>query len=185
MNRLHAFVLASLCLASVVCAQTAAPAVDEAALQERGRALAQRRTQLDAEHKDAMRACYQLFDVTSCRNQARERYIEASRALRTEELAQSAQERALRTAQAQQRLAEKQADAPQRVEQAQEAQQQAQERLKNQAQKQADHAARGQKSSAYLDKQAEAERRREELRQRAQTRDKPRAAPLPSPPGAP
>ena len=58
------------------------PAAD--ALTARGAALQSQRDALESRYKQTVRDCYQQFNVTDCRNQARERYIAEHRALREE-----------------------------------------------------------------------------------------------------
>ena len=53
----------------------------EAREQERAR-LDTARQQLETQYNEALKQCYQQFDVTSCRLKARDRRIEANQALR-------------------------------------------------------------------------------------------------------
>lgn len=157
--------------------------LSEAERQAQSAHLAQRRQQLDDAYKQDMKICYQQFDVTSCRNQARERRIQANALLRQEELKFNAAERQIKAAQAQQRIADKTADAQSPDAQAQRAAtvQQAQERAQAHAQKQIDHANQGGNREAYEAKQREAAEHRANVEKKQRERDKPPAAPLPVP----
>ena len=177
-------------VAPVPVAQSAAsspalePAVpSEAQRQAQSQQLLERRKQLDEAYKQDMKICYQQFDVTSCRNEARERRIQANAVLRQEELKFNASERQIKAAEAQRRIAEKNADAQRQDPQAQraEAVQQAQDRAERNAQKQIDHANKGGSREAFEAKQREAAEHRANLEKKRRERDKPPAAPLPVP----
>ena len=160
------------------------PAVpSEAQRQAQSQQLLERRRQLDETYKQDMKICYQQFDVTSCRNEARERRIQANAVLRQEELKFNASERQIKAAEAQRRIAEKNADAQRQDPQAQraEAVQQAQDRAERNAQKQIDHANKGGSREAFEAKQREAAEHRANLEKKRRERDKPAAAPLPVP----
>lgn len=162
-------------------AQTAPPS--EAERQAQSQQLAQRRQQLEDAYKHDMQICYQKFDVISCRNEARERRIQANAVLRQEELKFNASERQIKADEVQRRIAEKNAQA-----QSQDAQderaatvQQKQERAQANAQKQIDHANKGGNREAYEAKQREAAEHRANVEKKNRERDKPPAAPLPVP----
>ena len=168
----------------LACAETP-PAAD--ALAARGAALQSQRDALESRYKQTVRDCYQQFNVTDCRNQARERYIADHRALREQELQHSEQERQARTAAARERLQTKQLDAGDRVREAARASEAAQNRQQEQQRKQADHDATGSRRAETLERQEDARAHRADVERRARERerDKPRAAPLPSPTGTP
>jgi hypothetical protein len=157
--------------------------LSEAERQAQSAHLAQRRQQLDEAYKQDMKICYQQFDVISCRNQARERRIQANALLRQEELKFNAAERQIKAAQAQQRIADKTADAQSLDVQAQRAAtvQQAQERAQANVQKNIDHANQGGNREAYETKQREAAEHRANVEKKRRERDKPPAASLPVP----
>ena len=161
------------------------PAAD--ALAARGAALQSQRDALESRYKQTVRDCYQQFNVTDCRNQARERYLADHKVLRAQELQHSEHERQARTAAAQERLQTKQLDAVDRVREAERASEAAQTRQQEQQRKQSDHAATGSRRAETLERQEEARAHRAEVerRVRERERDKPRAAPLPSPTGTP
>lgn len=189
--------LAALCLmtAGAVCAQpTPEPSHTPAtvvaapeALAARGAELQAQRDALEGSHRQALRDCYQQFNVTACRKQAREAYIVQSRALREQELQHSEQERQRRTAEANARLQSKQDEARDREREAERATEAAQARQDNQQRKLADHAQSANRRQDSLERQEDARAHRAEVerRVRERERDKPRAAPLPSPTGTP
>jgi colicin import membrane protein len=157
--------------------------LSEAERQAHSQHLAQRRQQLDDAYKQDMTACYQKFDVITCRNAARERRIQANALLRQEELKFNAAERQIKAAEAQRRMAEKAADgqSPDALAQRAGAVQQAQKRAQAHAQKQIDHANQGGNRDAYEAKQREAAEHRANVEKKRRERDKPPAAPLPVP----
>lgn len=161
--------------------------VDKVALNERGRALKAERDALEKSYKAQLKQCYQEFNVTSCRNEAREKYVVSNRALQKRENEQSTQERHVQAQEARQRLADRQAEAADRAREAERAQQSSIERAARNAEKQADHVPEASKRSQFEEKQADAQQRREEVARRARERekDKPRAAPLPPVGGKP
>ena len=172
----HALTLASHTEAEV-------PPPSEAERQAQSQQLAQRRQQLDEAYKRDMQICYQKFDVISCRNEARERRIQAHAVLRQDELKFNAAERKIKADEVQHRLAEKNSDAQREDAQAQRAAavQQAKEREDANAQKQIDHANKGGNREAYEAKQREAAEHRANVEKKRRERDKPPAAPLPVP----
>ena len=157
---------------------------DRAALSARGAELKAQRDALERDYKAKLKQCYQEFNVTACRNEARENYTVAHRALRKLEVAQGTQERKIQASDARQRLSERQTEATERAQDAQRAQQAAADRATNNAQKQSDHIPEATKRAQYDQKQREAEQRREDLAKRERQREKPRSAPLPAPGGA-
>jgi colicin import membrane protein len=140
-----------------------------------------RRQRLEAEYSEAMTLCYQKFDVTSCRLDARERRLQAHAALRKDEIAFNAVERRIKADEAERRLAETNALARERAQtQQSDAAQNAKALADRAAQKQADHDAQGQQRDAYERKQREAAQRRADLEKKQRERDKSPAAPLPA-----
>ena len=154
-------------------------------VQARGQELKVQRDALENDYKAKLRQCYQEFNVASCRNDARDKYVVAHRALRKLEVEQAAQERQIQAHDARQRLIERQNDAAQRAQEASRAQEAAKDRAANNAQKQSDHIPESSKRFQFDEKQREAQQRREELIRRERERDKPRSAPLPPMGGQP
>ena len=147
--------------------------------------LAARRQQLETDYNEAMSVCYQKFDVTRCRLDARERRLQAQAVLRKDEIAFNTVDRRLRAEEAERRSAENDTAARDREQTRQtEAADHAKALADRAAQKQADHAARGQQREAYDQKQREAAQRRADLEQKRRERAKPAAA-LPLPGTAP
>jgi hypothetical protein len=186
MRALISFVGLLACAA--ICGAQPAPAApgtlpDPAAVAARGRELQTQRDALESGYTQQLKQCYQEFNVTGCRNAARERYVVAHRALTQRELEHTAQERALNAQNARQRLADKQQEAADKAREADKAQQAAVDRAERNANKQTDHAPEASKRSQFDEKQRDAQERRKDVEQRARDRerDKPRAAPLPSP----
>ena len=68
--------------------------------------LVARRQQLETDFTQAMTVCYQKFDVTSCRLEARERRLQAQAVLRKDEIAFNTLDRRLRAEEAERRSAE-------------------------------------------------------------------------------
>lgn len=155
----------------------------EAERQAESSRLDMRRQQLEDTYNQDMRLCYQQFNVTRCRLQARDRRIEANVELRKEELALKDLERRIKAEQAAQRMADRNNEAQQQQAQREREQavQNAQEREQRQAQKQAEHDAKGGEREAYERKQREAQAHRDNLEKKRRERDKPPAAPLPVP----
>ena len=170
-----------------VAAQTPVASVDGEALAARGAQLKAQRDALESQHRQSLRDCYQQFNVTDCRHQARERYIAENRTLRAQELAHSEQERQRRTAAAQERLINKQGDAQDRGREAERASEAAQSRQSNLARKQTDHHNSASRRNETLERQEDARAHRAEVERRVRDREreKPRAAPLPAPVGTP
>jgi len=173
------------CACTLSLAQTAleVPPPSEAERQAQSQQLAQRRQQLDATYQQDMQICYQKFDVITCRNEARERRIQANAVLRQDELKFNAAERQIKAVETQRRIAEKNAEAQSPDVQAERAQavQQAQERAEKNAQKQIEHANKGGNREAYEAKQREAAEHRANVEKKRRERDKPPAASLPVP----
>jgi hypothetical protein len=156
---------------------------EEAARNAERERLTRARQQLDAQYREDMKACYQYFDVTSCRLKARDRRIEANAVLRKEEIEFNAQERRRHAQEAQRALAEKNSEAQQKQSQAERAAAIAasKERADANAQKQIDHALQGTKRGDYEQKQREAAQHREDVARKIRERNKEPAAPLPVP----
>jgi colicin import membrane protein len=142
-----------------------------------------RRQALEETYNEDMRLCYQQFNVTRCRLQARDRRIEAHAELRRDELAHKDLERRIKAEETQQRMAERavQAQQPSGREQALQA---AQDRAQRQADKLAEHEAKGGQREVYEQKQREAQAHRDSLEKKRRERSKPPAEPLPVPGGA-
>ena len=176
---LRLFVLLAWLPTSGALAQTPEPSLEER--QAQGAQLQARRTALEKTYQQEVAQCYQKFDVTRCRNAAREKHIEANAALRQEELAHSARERLLAAQEAQRRSEEKQREAQSK------AQSKAQEGVVPSTESRAvrdpqlQQRQDNQQRAAYEQKQREAAERRERLENRLRERDKPPADPLPMP----
>ena len=155
---------------------------EEARQQERAR-LDLARQQLEAQYQEAFRQCYQKFDVTTCRLEARDRRIEANQALRQEELRFNAIERKIRSDDAKRRVEDRNSEASRKDAEAQRAQAvaAARERADANAQKQIDHALQGTKRGEYDQKQREAAEHRANVEKKLRERTKEPAAPLPVP----
>lgn len=149
--------------------------------QEEGMRLQARRAALEQTFQQDMAVCYQQFDVTRCRHVARDKRIEASTALRQEELAYNARERRIAAEEAQRRTEDKQRDALLKAQDAAAIDAGAPDpsnRLSDAAQPQRNV---NSQRAAYEQKQREAAERRSNLEKRLRERDKPPAAPLPVP----
>ena len=170
-------------LCSIAWAEGVSPISDEAARDAERERLTRARQQLDAQYREDMKACYQYFDVNSCRLKARDRRIEANALLRKDEIAFNAQERERHAQEAQRAVAEKNSEAQQKQSQAERAAAMAasKERADANAQKQIDHALQGTKRGDYVQKQRDAAQHREEVARKIRERDKEPAAPLPVP----
>lgn len=145
--------------------------------------LARQRQALEDQYKQDMKLCYQNFDVTRCRLQARDRRIEANEALRKEELRFNAQERQIHADQARRSLAERTSETERKKAESERAASIAasKERADANAQKQIDHALQGTKRGEFEQKQREAAQRRSDLEKKQRERNKEPAAPLPVP----
>ena len=159
-----------------------APATEEARNLERAR-LTQARQQLESQYNDALKLCYQAFDVNSCRLKARDQRIEANDALRKEEIRFNTLERQIQTEEARRKLAERTSEAELKRLDAERAERMsaAKDRADANAQKQIDHALQGTKRGAYEQKQREAAQRRADVEKKIRERSKEPAAPLPVP----
>lgn len=137
-----------------------------------------RRSAMEQAYQQDMAVCYQRFDVVSCRNEAREKYIETNTALRQDELAHNARERQRAAEQAQRRADEKLRDAQEKAIEA--ASREATPSASPKTPPMPDHSQR----AAFEQKQREAAERRSSIDKRLRERDKPPAAPLPVPEAA-
>jgi hypothetical protein len=155
---------------------------EDARSAERTR-LTQARQTLEDEYKQAMKLCYQNFDVTSCRLKARDRRIEANAILRQEELRFNAQERQIHAEEARRSLAERNSEAELKKSEAERAATiaAAKDRADANAQKQIDHALKGTKRGDYEQKQRDAAQHRADVEKKQRERNKEPAAPLPVP----
>ena len=160
---------------------TNTPSLEER--QAEGQRLSVLRQQLEDTYQQELKACYQNFDVTSCRIQARERRIQANAALRKEELRYNAMERRIQAAEAVQRTQEKNSEAKAKEDQANRAQaiQARKDRADANAQKQMEHELQGTKRGEYEQKQREAAQHRADVEKKLRERTKEPAAPLPVP----
>ena len=162
-------------------AQGLPPVASAAERAAQSQQLLARRQQLETAYNQEMTVCYQKFDVTSCRLEARERRLQAHAALRKDEIAFNTVERRLKAEDAERRLAETNALARVREQTRQtDAADNAKAAADRAVQKQADHAAQGQQREAYEQKQREAAQRRADLEKKLRERDKPPAASLPA-----
>ena len=144
--------------------------------QAEGQRLSVLRQQLENTYQQELKACYQNFDVTSCR-------IQANAALRKEELRYNAIERRIQAAEAVQRAQEKNSEAKAKEAQANRAQaiQASKDRADANAQKQIEHELQGTKRGEYEQKQREAAQHRADVEKKLRERTKEPAAPLPVP----
>jgi len=157
------------------------PTVEER--QAQGQRLNASRQQLEDNYQQELTACYQKFDVTRCRIEARERRIHANAALRKEELQYNASERRIHAAEAIERTEEKNSEAKLKEAQTQRAQavQARMDRADANAQKQLEHELQGTKRGEYEQKQREAAQHRADVEKKMRERTKEPAAPLPVP----
>ena len=151
--------------------------------QAEGQRLSALRQQLEDNYQQEFKACYQKFDVTSCRMEARERRIQANAALRKEELRYNDSERRIQAAEAVERTQEKSSEAKLKEAEAQRAQaiQARMDRAQTNAQKQIDHELQGTKRGEFEQKQREAAQRRADVEKKLRERTKEPGAPLPVP----
>jgi hypothetical protein len=165
------------------CAWAWADDLTEAERNDERTRLSQQRQQLEDTYKQDMRLCYQKFDVTSCRLQARDRRIEANAILRKDELRFHALERRLQAEETRRSVAERHSEAETKNAESQRAAAMvaAKERADAHAQKQIDHALQGSKRGDYAQKQREAAQHKADVEQKLRERSKPPAAPLPVP----
>ena len=143
-----------------------------------GASLRARRAALEQSYQQDVKACYQKFDVASCRTAAREKRIAVNEALRKEELRYNARERNIAAQEAQQRLQERQQEAQRKAEEAQNATPKPPKQQTDEATKRQNEISQ---RDQYEQKQREAQERRQNFEQRLRERDKPPAAPLPLP----
>jgi hypothetical protein len=145
--------------------------------------LSQARQHLEDQYNQALKQCYQAFDVNSCRRKARDQRIDLNNVLRKEEIRFNALERQIQAEEARQKLAERTSEAEAQRLEAERAQRiaTAKERSDAHAQKQIDHALQGTKRGEYEQKQRVALQRRADAERRLRERNKEPAAPLPVP----
>lgn len=163
-----------------------APALDfptEIERQQTRERLTRQRQQMQERYQQAMKLCYQQFDVTSCRTKARDQRIDANAALRKEELHFNAIERQIHAQEASQELAERTTQAQRKKAEIESAVAIAasQQRAATQAQKQLSHVQQGTKREAYEQKQRAAAQHRADVEKKLHERNKDPAAPLPVP----
>ena len=184
MKKISLFLLLATCLCvsyAQTQTQTDVPTIEER--QAEGQRLSAWRKQLDDTNQQELKACYQKFDVTRCRIEARERRIQANAALRKDELRYNASERRIQAAEAIERTEEKNSEAKLKEAEAQRAQavQARLDRTDANAQKQIDHELQGTKRGEFEQKQREAAQRRADAEKKMRERTKEPAAPLPVP----
>lgn len=155
---------------------------EEARQQERAR-LEGERKKLEDQYQQDLRQCYQQFDVTRCRLDARDRRIEANQVLRKDELRFNALERQIKSEEAKRRVVDRNSESSRKDAEAQRAQAvaAARERADAHAQKQMDHALQGTKRGEYEQKQREATQHRADVEKKLRERTKEPGAPLPVP----
>jgi hypothetical protein len=155
---------------------------EEQRQQEREK-LTARRQALEDQYKKDMKVCYQRFNVTSCRLEARDRRIEVNNELRKDELRFNAIERKINADESRRSVAERNSEAQRKELEAQRAASiaTAKERADANAQKQIDHALQGTKRGEFEQKQREAAQHRADLEKKLSERTKPPAASLPPP----
>lgn len=179
------FFICAACVWTASHSQTQVPASAPSleARQAEGQRLSALRQKLEDTYQQELKACYQNFDVTSCRIEARERRIQANAALRKEELRYNATERRIQAAEAVQRTEEKTSEAKVKEAQANRAQaiQASKDRADANAQKQIEHELQGTKRGEYEQKQHEAAQHRADVEKKLRERTKEPAAPLPVP----
>lgn len=153
------------------------------ALNQAQQRLVQKGHQIEEAYKDAMRQCYQKFDVVSCRTKARDQRIEAQAELRREELPLKAMDRQIKAEEAQRRLAERLSEAKRRQEEADRAKTTSDDKQATDAlaQKQMDSTLPGSKRAEFEQKQRDAAQHRADLEKRMRDRNTEPAAPLPVP----
>jgi hypothetical protein len=172
--------LACLCLGWTLMASAQSLSASDS--QAQGAQLEARRQALEEAYAQETRLCYQQFNVTGCRLQARERRIEAHELLRKDELAHKDRERMVKADEVRQRLAERSASLQQDQDnQRAQALKDAQDRAQRQDEKLSEHAAKGGQRETYEKKQSDAQARREEQDKKRRERAKPLAEPLPAP----
>lgn len=174
-----------LCALPVVWAQSALSVASELSpeptQEERdaeGARLRAKRAELEKRFQQEVKECYQKFDVTSCRMEARNKRIVAHEALRKEELLYNARERRISALEAQQRLQERQQEAHRKAEEAQAASPKPSKQVTDESSKRQNEITQ---RAQYEQKHREAQERRTSAEQRMRERDKPPAAPLPVP----
>ena len=142
-----------------------------------------RRDALEDQYKQDMRICYQRFNVTSCRLEARDRRIEASEALRKEENTFHALERQIKAQEARDSLAERNSDAERDKAEKDRAAAvaAARDRASANEQKNLDQALKGTKRGEYDQKLRDAAEHKANLEKRLRERTKTPAEPLPVP----
>lgn len=149
--------------------------------EERAR-LTQQRQALEDRYKQEAKQCYQLFDVSSCRQEARNRRIAAHEALRKEEIRFNAMERHIEAAETRRSLMERNLEAERKKTQAEHAAVAAsKEQADDNHPKQLDPALQGTKRDAYEKKQRDAAQHRADVEKKMRERNKEPAAPLPVP----
>jgi colicin import membrane protein len=141
------------------------------------------RQQLEDQYKKEIKLCYQNFDVTSCRIQARDRRIESNTALRQQELRFNAQERLIHAEETRRSIADRNSEATMKEAEAQRAAaiSASKDRADANAQKQIDHALQGTKRGEYEQRLREAAQHKVDLEKKLRERNKEPAAPLPVP----
>ena len=167
-----------LCALPVVWAQSALSVASELSPEPTQEERDAEGARLRAKRAALEKECYQKFDVTSCRMEARNKRIVAHEALRKEELLYNARERRISALEAQQRLQERQQEAHRKAEEAQTASPKPSKQVTDESSKRQNEITQ---RAQYEQKHREAQERRSSAEQRMRERDKPPAAPLPVP----
>ena len=180
MKKILFIVWSGWCFAGMALAEEFPSEQERVAISQR---LSERRQAIETEYKKALKACYQNFDVNTCRIEARERRIQADKALRPEELTFNAMERRIHAQEERQRLAEKNSEAQQKDAQAQRAQalQAHQQHVDAVEQKRVEQDLKGTHRGDYLEHQREIQEHRASVEKRQRERTKAPADPLPVP----
>ena len=155
----------------------------EAQRDEERTRLTLQRQQFEEKYKQEMKQCYQNFDVTSCRIEARDRRIEANKILRKDELRFNALERQIHAEETRGSIAERNSEAQIKEAEARRAASIAasKETADENAKKQIEHALQGTKRGEYEQRQREAAQHKADLEKKLRERNKEPAAPLPRP----
>jgi colicin import membrane protein len=177
------------CLSAIACAADVAEGhavsvyPSEAERSEESERLKHQRETLENQYTEAVKLCYQKFDVNRCRQDARDRRIEGNAALRKEELRFKAMERQIHAEEARRNLLERNSEAKMKEDQVKRAEaiQANKDRADANAKKQIDHELEGTKRGAYERKQRDAAQHRADVEKKQRERNAEPAAPLPVP----
>lgn len=183
MKKLFLLGVACLCAVAWGVEPSASGFPSETERNEERERLTRQRQELEETYKQDMKLCYQKFDVTNCRLNARDRRIDANVILRKQELRFNAMERQIQADETRRSVAERSSEAEQKKAQAQRAASIAasKENADANAQKQIDHALQGTKRGEYEQRQRDAAQHKADLEKKLRERNKEPAAPLPVP----